>query len=179
MPGAALDQDLVEKADLVRHEDAEPQVVVLARAHRFVETSERAKERRAHHHGRRADEAGAQRIKEDIAAALEMTPARIDAPSAANPSFLALRDLALRMRAHEIQLALELVGHPDVVGIQKCDQRRIRERNAVIARRRSPAIFDALDAQRSACSSLIRTRSSAVPSVEPSSITISSKCAPR
>src|ERR1700683_2336489 len=74
-----------------------------------------------------------------------MTKTGIHSPSVADPDLAGLRNLALWMLAHEAKLAAQLFGLPQIVRIEKRDQRRIRERDAAISRRRRTASLASLD----------------------------------
>ena len=133
MARAAHGQRLVEQSHFVTRENPKPQVVVLARRHILIEAANLVEQFAPQDCRRRADEAGAERVDEDIAGAFAMAPAGIDAPAVAQPGLAGLRDRAVGIVAHEEALARELFGHPQIVGIKEGDQTAARHRDTAVA----------------------------------------------
>src|ERR1700719_3171222 len=49
------------------------------------------------------------------------------------------------MFAHESELVAEFLAHPEIVGVEECDERRVRYRDAMIARGCGTAMLGACD----------------------------------
>jgi hypothetical protein len=113
--------------------DSQPEIIVFANRKAFIEPANAVKQLLGHHNRRWTHQAKVEAGAKNIAGWLSVFGLWIHSGSLANPDFLRLTDLHFWMLIHERRLDFQLVGQPEVIGIQKRHVSALRDTDAVIA----------------------------------------------
>lgn len=104
VPAALGNQRAVDQINRMSDRDTKPEIIILADWKRFVESACQIEKFFGHHHRRWTDQTKLQTALKNVPAGLSVPHFGINSHAIANPDFLGLANLHLRILFHEISL---------------------------------------------------------------------------
>ena len=142
MPAPLDDQGFIEQKNRLTDGNPQPEVIILTGRQLFIKKTHPGQKFPFDHYRRRADDAQGKTMGKDVTGILAVLLPRIDPPAPADPDFLSLADHRLGMGGKKIQLPLDFLRPPEIVGIQQGHKLSTALTNAPVAgRTHSPVFF--------------------------------------